>query len=73
MICNGQAWLFYSKRWVDIPFADIDTISIFVIQNIIDIESFTASFFGLLMAIKKYMTHIFLIASKVLDDIIVIP
>jgi len=47
--------------------ADIDTISIFLTQNIgdIDIKSFTAALFGLLIY--------FIIASKVVNDVDVIP
>ena len=56
------------KRWVDITFANIDTISISKIQNIGDIDIdflFTAAFFGLLVC--------FIIASKVVSDVTVIP
>ena len=46
--------------------ADINTISIFLTQNIGDIDiSFTAALFGLLIY--------FIIASKVVNDVNVIP
>ena len=54
--------------WVNIPFADVDRISIFLTQNIgnidIDIDIHTAVLYGLI-------TH-FIIATKVVNDVNVI-
>ena len=65
----GSGWLTHDSalyRWVDIAFADIDTISIFLTQNIPSISiSFTAALSGLLIS--------FVIASKVVNYVNVIP
>jgi len=65
-------WLYHkgddkARWWVDIAFADIDTISIYLTQNIGNIES--VSIIHILYCSTVWLLTHFVIARKVINDV----